>query len=138
MLCLILLQGCGCLSTDISSTINDQIESLRLAQSYTNVTGLLDDVVASAETDRGHILGRLHSWQHHNLAHGMSHPVQISAHARAADEAEPAQRQEACSPECMDRFPALLCLQIFPSRRLMTLWGDGMGFPLWRLDQVCF
>ena len=57
VLCLAVLQRCNCQDARIRSTINDQIESLRLAQSYTNVTGLLNEVVATANSGTNQILG---------------------------------------------------------------------------------
>ena len=57
MLCLTVLQRCSSQDTRISRTINDQIESLRLAQSYTNVTSLLNEVVATANSGTNDVLG---------------------------------------------------------------------------------
>lgn len=39
-----------------NSIIDDQIQSLRLAQSYTNVTGLLNEVLATASTNANQVL----------------------------------------------------------------------------------
>ena len=57
VLCLAVLQRCSSQDARISSTINDQIESLRLAQSYTNVTSLLNEVVATANSGTNNLLG---------------------------------------------------------------------------------
>ena len=57
VLYLVVLQRCSCQDARIASTINDQIESLRLAQSYTNVTGLLNEVVFTANSGKNEILG---------------------------------------------------------------------------------
>ncbi len=57
VLCLTVLQRGSCQDARISSTINDQIESLRLAQSYANVTGLLNEVVATANSGTDQVLG---------------------------------------------------------------------------------
>ena len=57
MLYLVVLQRCSCQDARIASTISDQIESLRLAQSYTNVTGLLNAVLSTADSGKNEVLG---------------------------------------------------------------------------------
>lgn len=47
-------------ATSINTIVQDQLESLRLAQSYANVTGLLNQVAATANSSANQILGEFH------------------------------------------------------------------------------
>lgn len=78
VLCLTVLQRGSCQDARISSTINDQIESLRLAQSYTNVTGLLNEVVATATSGKNQVLGI--GFSGHHQRHGLSQHIEKCLH----------------------------------------------------------